>query len=341
MEFLSGGREPSFEKKHYIEGIGRRKVGKNFEYYYIRNNQLVSKKDLIRIKNLKIPPAWNNVWISSDPNTAIQAIGYDSKGRKQYRYHQKHIEEASKKKFLRMFHFIKSIPKLEKAMKEHENLGPYTKERVIVSMLTIIRELHMRIGKEVYARKNKSYGVASLRKIHMKFDGDVIKFRFKGKSRKRLFYSLYNPKLKEHLKLLLKLEGPRLFQYIDENNKVKPITDVDLNRYIQTYLGKQFIIKDFRTYSSNYFFVKSLLNETKKRIPNNKKNIKKNILKAINKTSYYLRHSKAISKKSYILNFIIELYQQNPEYFINKKKEDPDTVLLDILKLYKKKILNE
>lgn len=336
---LFGGRQQSYDEKNYMTGITRKKINNHFEYFYIKDNSTISKKDLERINKLGIPPAWENVWISPDSKSSIQVVGTDSKGRKQYRYNQKHIEKAEQKKFLRLYDFINALPKLERVMKKHEKLGPYNKERVIVSMLIIIRELHMRVGKEVYARENKSYGVSSLKKIHMKFDGDKILFRFKGKSNQKLFYSLDNEKLKNHLKLLLKLEGDKLFQYIDENNKVRAVTDTDLNGYIQQWMGPEFTAKDFRTYAANHYFIKALLKETKKRYPKDPKIMKKNILAAIKSTAFYLRHTRAISKKSYVINFAVNLYQNNPDFFVQRKEMDPNNVLLEILQLYKKKII--
>ena len=72
-------REQAFDVKYYKTGITRVKVKKGFVYYYIKNRKPVSKKDMRRILELKVPPAWIDVWISSDSSTPIQAIGYDKK----------------------------------------------------------------------------------------------------------------------------------------------------------------------------------------------------------------------------------------------------------------------
>ncbi len=340
MDISLLSREKAFDVKYYKTGIIRKKRGNKYVYYYVKNNKPVSKKDMTRINKIKIPPVWNNVWISSNPTTPIQAIGFDAKGIKQYIYTKFHIKKAEEKKFLKMYDFIKAIPKLERAIQRHSKLDTYDKKKVISTMLIIIRKLYMRTGKEVYARRNKSYGVTSLRKIHMKIESDKIKFRFKGKSKKRLSYTFNNKKIAKHLKLLLRLEGNKLFQYIDtKTNKVRGITDVDLNQYIQHYMGHRFTIKDFRTYAANKYFIDSLIKETLKRTPKNQKAIKKNIINAIKSVVFYMRHTRAVSKKSYILNFAIDLYKNNPEYFIKRKLDDPDDTLLDIFKMYKKKIL--
>jgi len=330
----------SYDIRNYEDGITRKTVDGEFIYYYIKNENKVSDKDLKRINSLRIPPAWTNLWISNDAQSDIQAIGIDSKSRKQYIYHHKHIEKAEKEKFIRLYDFIKSIPILTRNFNRHKLLNPYDKKRVIVTMLMIVKEVHMRVGKEQYAKENRSYGISSLKKKHLKILGEVIKFNFKGKSNQRLRYTLLNPEIKNHLNILLKLDGDKLFQFVDIDDKVKKISDCDLNEYIQTYMGKNFTIKDFRTYAANFHFIRSLLNETRKRLPKNEKVIKKNILRSLKTTARYLKHTKAISKKSYVANFTIDLYSTNPEFFIQRKYSDPNEVLIEILQNYRKNIID-
>lgn len=335
---INGGSkgELSYDEKHYNSGIIRVSDKNGYKYYYVKNKSVITKEDHDRILNLKLPPAWNNVWISGDNKSDIQAVGIDSKNRKQYKYNEKHTIEAEKKKFLRLFEFIKSIPKLDRNLKTHEKLHVYDKRRIIVTMLQLVKELHFRVGKEQYAQKNKSYGISSLKKTHLKIEGELIKFNFKGKSNKRLTYSLRDSVIKSHLQMLLKLNGPKLFQYIDDNNSIRRVTDLDLNQYIQKYMGKDFTVKDFRTYAANFYFIKALLNETKK----HSNNIKKNIINAIKVSAKHLSHTRNISKKSYIMAYCIILYTKQPEFFISKKYDDPKDVLIEVLKSYKKNVLH-
>jgi DNA topoisomerase-1 len=329
------------KQKQLQQGISRKKVGNDYEYFYIKTNKQVSEKDLKRIKKLILPPAWTDVWVSEDNTSPIQATGIDSKGRKQYRYHEIHIAEADKEKFKRLYDFIKSVPKLEEVMKKHELLPAFDKNRVIVTMLRLVQLLHLRAGKEQYAKKHRSYGVSSLRKKHLKFQDKKIILRFKGKSHQRLFYTLEDHVIQRHLKELLKLGGDHLFQYINESGKIVHVSDADLNQYIQNHIGNEYVVKDFRTMGANVQFIKALLKETVTKSPMTAKRIKKNILNALKKTSEKLKHTKSVAKSSYILNFAMELYQTNPEFFVQHKLNDPTRVLLEIIKLYKKNILKE
>src|SRR5690606_30227728 len=66
-----------------IRRIGR---GKGFSYR-LRGRTLKNKKQLQRIRELAIPPAWEQVRITDLPNGHLQAVGRDKRNRKQYRYH--------------------------------------------------------------------------------------------------------------------------------------------------------------------------------------------------------------------------------------------------------------
>lgn len=333
----------SYDEKHYEEGITRKKVNNEFVYYYINNEKEITKKDLDRIKKLKIPPAWTNLWVARDSESNIQAIGTDAKGRKQYRYHHVHIELAEKDKFIRLNNFIKDIPKLNKILAQDSLKPMYDKHRIISIMLQMVQDYHMRVGKEIYAKKNRSYGISSLRKKHVKIGNGVIYLKFKGKSNQRLHYTINNEYYIKSIKMLMKLDGDKLFQYAstDQNGveKIMSISDRDLNLYIQENMGIDYSIKDFRTYGANYHFIRSLLKETQRRTPNDRKAIKKNIINAFKSTARQLKHTKSISKKSYVMNFALELYQNNPELFVEHKNEDPNDFLIILLKMYKKNIL--
>jgi DNA topoisomerase-1 len=312
-----------------------------FKYYHMDNDREVSSEELIRINKLGLAPAYIDVWVSSDPNSKIQATGIDAKGRKQYRYNQNHIAEANIDKFLRLYKFIKSIHKLDSAMEKDIKGQLYSKNRTISTMLKIVQKLFMRVGKEIYAKTNKSYGITSMKKSHVKIEEKKVKFNFKAKSNKQVQYTLDDVELIGEVKQLMDLDGEKMFQYKSDSGNILRATDVDLNQYIQEKMGKGFSVKDFRTYASNFYFIKSLLKETKNRNPVNKKIIKQNLNLAQENTAHYLRHTKSISKKSYTMGLIRDLYDTDPSYFIENKNKQPLTVLLDLLKKFKDNINSE
>ena len=67
-------------------GWTRRRAGKGFVYLN-EFGQPLDAEDVLRCKQLVIPPAWQQVWICPTPNGHIQAVGTDDAGRRQYIYH--------------------------------------------------------------------------------------------------------------------------------------------------------------------------------------------------------------------------------------------------------------
>ncbi len=348
MTIKKVSRKEIFDLTEYTDGITRKlniitKKENDFIYYYIKNKKIISdsSKEMVRIKKLQIPPSWGEfVWISSDNKSKIQAIGIDLKGKKQYRYHIAHIEKATEEKYLKLSKFIKKLPTLEKNIINHSKLNTFDKYKVISTMLKILKQTYMRVGKDEYAKENKSYGLSSLKKKHLIIKGDIINFKFKGKSNQKLHYIIMNNYIKEHLLNLEKLDGDKLFKYI-EDNKIKQITYKDLNSYIQEFMNEDFTIKDFRTYAANYNFVKNLISINLKKSPKSETAKKSNLNNALDKTAKQLKHTKAISKKSYIMEFIQDLYINDSNYFNYKKSltcENIHILLLDLINKYKKSL---
>ena len=68
----------------HTPGITRARTGGGFRYLSPAGAELTDGETLQRIRALRIPPAWENVWISPDLRGHIQATGVDSRGRLQY-----------------------------------------------------------------------------------------------------------------------------------------------------------------------------------------------------------------------------------------------------------------
>src|SRR5687767_9512261 len=72
-----------------MPGISRKRAGKGFTYSNAQGETIKDEKVLNRIKALAIPPAYKDVWICTYETGHLQAVGFDERGRKQYRYHEK------------------------------------------------------------------------------------------------------------------------------------------------------------------------------------------------------------------------------------------------------------
>ena len=95
-------------------GIRRRRRGKGFEYLDEDGRRITEPSVIERIRELAIPPAWEDVWICPYPMGHIQATGTDVAGRKQYRYHDKWRERRDREKFDEMIDFARALPRLRR-----------------------------------------------------------------------------------------------------------------------------------------------------------------------------------------------------------------------------------
>jgi DNA topoisomerase IB len=139
---------------------------------------------LDRIQHLAIPPAWSDVWISPDPAGHVQAMGTDSRGRRQYRYHELWRAARDRDKFGHMLRFAAALPALRSAALRDLGRAELDAERVCACALRVTELGLFRIGSEKYAREDHTYGAASLERRHVLVDGDAAVFDYVAKESK-------------------------------------------------------------------------------------------------------------------------------------------------------------
>jgi DNA topoisomerase-1 len=85
---------------------------KGFRYKGPTGRAISDRTQLERIDTLRIPPAWRDVHISTDPKAAIQVWGFDARGRKQYKYHPRAVEKGELRKYYRVRQMARDLPEL-------------------------------------------------------------------------------------------------------------------------------------------------------------------------------------------------------------------------------------
>jgi DNA topoisomerase-1 len=162
-------------------GIRRRRRGKGFEYLDDDGKRVTEPSVLERIRELAIPPAWEEVWICPYPMGHIQATGTDAAGRKQYRYHDKWRERRDAEKFEEMIDFARALSRMrERVAKDIARKG-MPREKVLACAMRLLDRGFFRIGSENYAEENDTYGIATMGKRHVKISGDQVTFDYEAK----------------------------------------------------------------------------------------------------------------------------------------------------------------
>src|SRR5688500_5917655 len=149
----------------WIRRLGTPKRG----FWYERPNggRVRDKKTLARIHTLRVPPAWRNVRVSPEARRLIQAWGFDARGRKQYRYHERAVAKRDLRKYHRVRQLAKELPRIRQALRVRSHHPRLNSDTASAIALRLISESLLRPGSERSLRENRSYGMTTLRKRHV------------------------------------------------------------------------------------------------------------------------------------------------------------------------------
>ena len=99
--------------------------------------------------------------------SAVQAWGYDARGRKQYRYNERAVQTRELRKYHRVRELARTMPKIRKTTRADARSRDLTKDAVAALVLRLIGETFCRVGGERYAKENGTFGITTLRKSHL------------------------------------------------------------------------------------------------------------------------------------------------------------------------------
>ncbi len=232
-------------------GLTRRRRGRGWEYREPTGLRVTDAEVVARINALVIPPAWQRVWICPYANGHIQATGFDAAGRKQYLYHQEWSTRRHTLKFERVVGFGAALPRARMLVGENLTQQGFSKERVLAVAFRLLDRGHFRIGGEVYAETNGSFGLATLRREHVRREKRELVFDYTAKSGLHRVERIGDPQLLDAVSGLLRRRGdidvPELLAYRTAGGW-RHITGSDINGYLKDVTGQNISAKDFRTW---------------------------------------------------------------------------------------------
>lgn len=297
-------------KLERLQSIGIRRLGSPKRgFRYESQNGRLTKADLERIENLKIPPAWVDVAINPAAKGRVQAVGRDAAGRWQYLYHENHTRAQELRKFQRITKFALALPKMRATIRRHLRQPGLGRERVLAAVLRILSTCYMRPGSEVYASEHGSYGIATLRRKHVTVKGDLIEFDFPGKSGVRQQRQLRDRQVARVVRATLKLPGFNVFKFENGNGQIVAVTRQHINDYIKEVMGESFTAKDFRTWAGTLVCACALARNGDE-MPASATAMKKKVVAAIKETAEVLGNTPAVCRSSYVCPEILLSYEK-------------------------------
>jgi DNA topoisomerase-1 len=280
-------------------GILRRRRGRGFEYLDDSGERIDDAEVLERMRELVIPPAWNEVWICADPLGHIQAVGTDAAGRRQYLYHARWRERRDREKFDEMLRFARILPRVRKVAGRHLKLKGMPRERVLACAVRLLDRGFFRIGTEDYAEQNQTYGLATMQKRHVTLEpGGLITFDYSAKGGKRHIQSLVDRDVYSVVETLKRRRaGRELLAYRNGRTWVDVRSD-DINAYIKEVTRDGYSAKDFRTWNATVIAAVALAVSGKAHASPTAR--KRAIARAVGEVAHYLGNTPAVCRASYI-----------------------------------------
>jgi DNA topoisomerase I len=284
-----------------MPGITRRGRGRGFEYLDGGGERIEDGETIERIRELAIPPAWSDVWICPDPRGHIQATGLDARGRKQYLYHQGWRERRDREKFDEMLDFARALPRLRaKVAADLRGTSELTRDRVLAGAVRLLDRGFFRVGGEEYAVENESFGLATMRKQHVKVEGETITFDYPAKSGRRLIRSIVDPEIAEIVgKLKRRRGGGEELLAHRRGREWLDLRSEDINDYVKQAAGGDYSAKDFRTWNATVLAATALAvsGSMASASQTARKRVK---TRAVKEVSRYLGNTPAVARASYI-----------------------------------------
>jgi len=286
--------------------LGTYKTG--FTYYKVKGKgtgkgkceakfEITDSREIEKIKELKIPPAYENVTILN--NKKIIAYGYDSKNRKQVLYHPSFVATQNIKKYNKISASIKFFSKLKKKVSEDLNGnggGGNEKTMAIAVIISLILSCGFRIGNKKYEKDNNSVGLTTLKYKHLAFKENKVIIDFIGK---------------KGVRNVAECDNKRIYDYLYHKQATAMSNASDAKDIKETYIfnygklqklrkrpSKRREASDGKTDAAN---AAEATAEAK-----TAKEVEKDIKKAIEMVAEKLHNSYSICKKSYIDPKIID-----------------------------------
>jgi DNA topoisomerase IB len=312
-------------------GIARRRRGRGFEYLDEDGRRVQDEEIVSRIRELAIPPAWEDVWICPYPMGHIQATGMDAAGRKQYRYHDRWRERRDREKFDEMIEFARALPRLRRRVAKDLKRDGLPREKVLGCAARLLDRGFFRIGSEGYAEENETYGLATIRKDHVTIRDDLVVFDYEAKGNQRQVQQIADPQALDVLTALKRRRGggEELLAYKDGRRWVD-VKSADINEYVKAAAKGDFSAKDFRTWNATVLAARALA-VSGEMASESKAARKRAVKRSVEEVAHYLGNTPTVARASYIDPRVFDRFDGGLTIDPALPADDSEEAVLDLI----------
>jgi len=261
---------------------------------------------LERIRALRIPPAWTDVWIAAAPNAHLQATGLDAKDRRQYLYHPLWRKRRDAEKFDDMLEFAERLPRVRATATDLLGVDGSDRERTLALAIRLLDIGLFRVGWDRYARDNGHVGLTTLRREQVTLSGREVHFDFIAKSGKRRRMTVRDRQAARVLATLVRRRGlPHELLAYRSREGWRRIHAPDVNNALRNWADGPYSAKEFRTWAATVLAAVALAREHA-----DGKHDRRAVSRAVREVSTALGNTPTVSRSSYIDPRVVDLFEE-------------------------------
>jgi DNA topoisomerase I len=286
-----------------------RRIRRGKSYCFVRaDGKAIRHPGIIkRLNSMAVPPAYEEVRYSPDPNSHLQAVGRDAAGRLQYRYHSDWEKVREQRKAHRLARLVGALPKIRRNVSAHLSGDAPTREFALAAVIELIARTAIRPGSESYARLSGTRGASTLLKSNVTIEDDcIIVLTFKGKGGKAVRKECDAAKLVRAIGILRQVPGKRMFQYRDDAGNIRVVNATQVNEFLREIAGIKISLKDFRTLMASAVVLESLSRISPAASARGRR---RQVLDAVRAAADELSNTPAICRKSYVHDTIVTAFE--------------------------------
>lgn len=311
-------------------GWSRRGAGRGFVYLDEAGRRITDPESIDRCRDLAIPPAWRDVWICPAPNGHIQAMGTDDAGRRQYLYHPQWRARRDRLKHDHVVRLARRLPAARRRVAADLARPELDRAKVLALAFRLLDEAYFRAGGEAYAKENGSFGLATLRREHVRVADDGVWFAYPAKSGQWREAQVRDPDVRDVVRSLLERDDdqPDLLAWRNGDGGWHDVTTADILEDVKVRLGPEARPKDFRTWHATVLAAAALAQHE---VPRSERARRRVVAQAVREVAEELGNTPAVCRASYIDPRVIDLWERGQSIGRRRTRAAAERALVELL----------
>ncbi len=290
-------------------GWTRRRAGKGW-IFLDEHGERLAGEDAERCRALVIPPAWQEVWICPHPRGHLQAVGTDEAGRRQYIYHPAWVEQRAAEKYDRVLRFGRRLPRVRERVLTDLTLDEMSEAVGCAVAVRLLDLGYFRIGNDVYAEENGSFGLTTLERRHVRLVKGVLVFEFVGKSGIEHRIEVDDPSVAAPLDRMRRRRSAsdQCLLAFQVERRWRSLTPDDVNGYLREVSGLDATAKDFRTWHATVIAAAALAEAPGADATKTAR--KRAVAAVMREVADYLGNTPTLARSAYVDPRVVDAYEE-------------------------------